>query len=62
MKKAVATRWRDEHGNDADDDDDDQSISRCDNDETNALMATRTMMTANCDEISSRAVTNTISV
>ena len=62
MKKAVETILLDEHGNDEDTGDDDQPIRRFDNDETNALMATRTMMTANCDEINSRAVTNTISV
>ena len=55
-------RQRDEHGNNEDDDDDDQLISRSDNDETNALMATRTTMTANCDEIISKAATKTISV
>ena len=62
MKKAVETILLDEHGNDEDTGDDDQPIRRFDNDETNALMATRTMMTANCDEINSRAVTKTISV
>ena len=68
MKKAVAERWTNEHGRDEDDDDDDQSIGRCDKQElnaltaTNAVTATRTTMTANCDEIISKAATKTISV
>ena len=52
----------DEEGGGHNEDDDEKLNSCCDNDETNALMATRTMMTANCDEINSRAATKTISV